>query len=52
MSHEIHPINDPTIMNNLTSETPALGNAAVGAKAPARDNQKEIRGLGFFEPTA
>ncbi|MBA3994701.1 MAG: hypothetical protein C0469_14380, partial [Cyanobacteria bacterium DS2.3.42] len=28
-------------MNNLTSETPALGNAAVSAKAPARDNQKK-----------
>ncbi len=41
MSHEIHPLNDPTIMNNLTSETPALGNAAVSAKAPARDNQKK-----------
>ncbi|MCC6980882.1 MAG: hypothetical protein IT343_21360 [Candidatus Melainabacteria bacterium] len=41
MSHEIHPINDPTIMNNLTSENTALGNAAVSAKPSARDNQKK-----------
>ncbi len=41
MSHEIHPITDPTIMNNITSENAALGNAAVSAKTSARDNQKK-----------
>jgi|GEM_PF-4035921 hypothetical protein len=41
MSHEIHPSSDPVIMNNLSSENTALSNAAVSAKAPARDNQKK-----------